>query len=456
MKALRIAFAIWCLFATGYRLRAGNNAYRETKHGDPVNGVQRIHDRATGSCRQCHETHAHGGVANYDAALFAPNDNDLCFLCHSLPGAATVYPGNAAWSQSEHAKSPSVYGPSPRRTPSDANKCINCHDPHGVRDANGVIPAMLGMRDSDLCTGCHNGSRARTDIARDMSKSYRHASRTVSRHTPAENTPAAFAAVPTTNRHVECSDCHNVHILGADPAPPFPPQASNRLAGVSRVSVANGGAGAAPTYRFLAAEDPNPANEYEICFKCHSSYTTQPPGQSNLALLTNPANPSFHPIQAAGKNPRIDPAAFVNGYTADRIITCSDCHTSDDPMLRGPHGSTYQYLLKKPSTSTTLQTTMPQNDICFDCHSYDVYANPKSSDAVQRASRFSGTRGHGYHVGSRDHACFACHETHGSARYPTLIASRAGGMTGYAQTPTGGTCTPSCHNVRTYTITYPR
>src|SRR5206468_8803452 len=110
-----------------------------------------------------------------------------------------------------------------------------------------------------------------------------------------------------------CSDCHNAHDIGASSALPSPPQASNRLAGVSRVEVANGGAGVAPVYRFRRADEPG-ANEYEICFKCHSSFTTQPPGQSNLALLTNPANASYHPIQAPGKNPRIDPRSFAIGY----------------------------------------------------------------------------------------------------------------------------------------------
>jgi predicted CXXCH cytochrome family protein len=293
-------------------------------------------------------------------------------------------------------------------------KCDDCHNPHGVRDRDGVIPSMLAVRQPDVCTGCHDGSRA-ADIRSQLSKSYVHG---------------------TLTRHADCSDCHNVHQVIQDPAPSST-DPSNRLAGVSRVQVVNGGAGVVPAYRLLASDDPGEVKESEVCFKCHSSYVKQPLGQSDLARLTNPANPSFHPIQAAGKNPRIDPRSFVNDFGPDSTVTCSNCHGSDDATVKGPHGSAYRYLLKKS-----------QDDLCFDCHSRDTYI------AGAPGSRFEG---HALHAGAQRVACFACHETHGSVRNAALIATgRFPGITTYTQTPMGGTCTSNCHTLKTYSASYPR
>jgi len=332
-----------------FSAQAKNGAYKATRHA--------------GLCLQCHDQQRHA--------------EDLCLRCHTSFVA-----------QSTHAMA----------------KCEDCHDPHGVRDRDGVIPSLLAGRQTDVCTSCHDGSRA-SDIRSQLSRPYVHG---------------------TLTRHADCSDCHTVH---ADPA--------NRLAGVPRVQVVNGAAGAVPAYRLAAANDPGDVQEFEICFKCHSSYVKQPLGQSDLARLTNPANPSFHPIQAAGKNPRIDPQSFVNGIASDSLVTCSDCHGSDDRVVKGPHGSSYRYLLRKS-----------QDEICFECHARETYGGGAPG------SRFDG---HALHAGIQRIACFTCHESHGSIRNAALIATgRFPGLTTYTQSPMGGTCTSSCHTLRTYSVSYAR
>jgi len=378
------ALIFFCLLPSAFCIYAKNGAYKFTLHGDADKGPQRRTDVPRGSCLQCHDQQADGYRSaiqrKADAGLFAPNDNNLCFACHSIP----------VWTQSAHAQ----------------DKCIDCHDPHGVRDRDGVIEHMLSEREPQVCLRCHDGSRA-ADIRTELTKSYVHGTR---------------------NRQAACSDCHNVHQVIKDPAPSSA-DASNRLAGVSRVQVANGGAGVIPGYRLVAADDPGDPKEFEVCFKCHSSYAKQPFGQPDLARLTNPANASFHPIQAAGRNARISPEAFVNGFGPDSIITCSDCHDQ--------HGSFYRYLLKKS-----------QDDLCFDCHTREVYAGGSTG------SRFNT---HALHVAIAKVQCFACHETHGSPRNAALIATgRMPGMNSYTQTPSGGNCISICHSLQTYTVSYPR
>jgi len=370
---MRRLLAVCCLLPSLVAL-AKNGAYKATAHGDPDKGVQRRADVPRGSCLQCHDQQADDYRSpmqrKADAGLFAANDDNLCFVCH----AAT----SQTWPRSSHAQA----------------RCADCHDPHGVRDRDGVVPMLLADREPAVCVRCHDGSRA-ADVRTQLLAPVVHGAR---------------------GRQPLCSDCHDVHMAG----------------GVSRVQVVNGAAGATPVYRLLAANEPGEAKDYEVCFKCHSSYAKQPFGQPDLARLTNPANASSHPIQAAGRNLRIRPAAFVDGMSADMLVTCASCHGNT-------HGSSYRHLLVKD-----------RDDVCFDCHTRAVYAE---SDSMH-ASRFDG---HVAHAGIHKLECVACHDPHGSVRNAALIATgRFPGINSYMQTPAGGTCTSSCHGLQTYVASYPR
>jgi hypothetical protein len=231
--------------------------------------------------------------------------------------------------------------------------------------------------------------------------------------------------------------------------------------GVSRVSVLNGAAGTPPSFTFLAGADTltGPVTEYQLCFKCHSSWTTQPTGQTDLALALNPANPSYHPVEAAGVDAGIWPTSFTPGWTASSLTACGDCHGSDQGT-RAPHGSIYRYILRAPYTAATTPRTMTSNELCFQCHAYDVYGNPGSPVTLRQASRFNqpgAAMGHAEHVGSQQVSCYACHVTHGSgSRTHLMVTGRAPGITIWTETPTGGSCTPTCHGNMGYTVNYAR
>jgi predicted CXXCH cytochrome family protein len=437
--------------------------YRQTKHGDPVNGVQRLTDESPGECSQCHDEHAsRQGAATsgpWPYLLFASDDNALCYTCHNISGSLSIYQGSVPYGNSSHGLSSTMVWPGPTppgRSSSDAGKCVNCHDAHGASDASGQIPAMTFAREEALCNACHNGSVARADVASEFRKLYRHPIELTGRHSEAEGAdPAKFAAAPVNNRHSECADCHNSHVAQPDSLPPAPPSASNRLLGVSRIRVLNGPAGARPAYTYSGPGDLVSPNEYELCFKCHSSWTTLPLGLPDLAVLFNPANPSFHPVEAAGKN-NIHPGAFANGWDSMRMAACTDCHSSDDGV-RGAHGSSYEHILKK-SYPVVTGSPSSSTDLCFDCHNYSVYGDPNASGTVQAESRFNmpKTSGHAFHAGSGVR-CYACHESHGSATLPALIfTGRNPGVVSYSQSSSGGTCLPTCHSAATYTVNYAR
>lgn len=410
-------------------------------------------------CSTCHQVH---DSVSADGHLLRKSDPvSLCTECHTLantttpaqhlsPSASTAWPGGQYGSLY-----PAMAPDSPER-----GSCKVCHQIHGWPDPNNPTnnyPSLLVEREENLCFTCHDGSPSAKNIRAVFNQAYSHPATLYSgRHDPAEaGKPASYGQA---NRHAECTDCHNPHVLTVDASAPTAPAASAAQQGVPRVGVTNVNT-TTVNYAYRGPKDPTPAKEYEICFTCHSSWTTQPAGQSNLAAEFNTQNPSFHPVEAAGKNLNINANSFVNGWNGSKLTFCSDCHSSDTGV-RGPHGSQFRYLLKKAYTASPAQRTMSSAEICFDCHNYDTYANNNASTTVKGYSRFNPPNegnGHTYHVGSRRYPCYTCHETHGSTTQPNLIVTgRSPGLNSYTRTANGGSCAPSCHGSQSYTVNYLR
>ncbi len=415
-------------------------------------------DKPTGSvrCSTCHATHY--AAADNGSLLRMTNSTALCQSCHLLASTAASHlnanDNNTLWPGGQYG---SLF---PQTTNVlDRGCCGNCHQAHGWPDgtnSTSKYTSLLVEREENLCFTCHDGSPLAKDLKTNFTKTYRHPTTDYSgRHSPTEDgNPASYGVA---NRHAECVDCHNPHQLVTQAGAPIAPAASSRLAGVSRVSVANGAAGTVPVYTFHNALDATPAKEYELCFVCHSSWTTQPTGQSDLGVELNTNNLSYHPVEGAGKNPNINLNAFVNGHTPTETIYCTDCHTSDDTTIRGPHASTNRYILKIPYTASSASRTMSSAENCFDCHRFDTYANNNASDAVKNYSRFGAQDGHGKHVGEQQRPCYACHETHGQPTQTALIVTgRNPGINSYTPTASGGSCSPTCHDPQSYTVSYPR
>ncbi|MFN8586571.1 MAG: cytochrome c3 family protein [Candidatus Eisenbacteria bacterium] len=422
----------------------------------------------TTECERCHTAHGGSQVTVYPNALVGPDDNSLCQGCHNVPWQGGSYATNPLYLGTSHGSRTSMIWPGPTppaRIEADAaTKCLNCHDPHGWTDALGAIPSLLLQREEATCLACHDGSPATINVRTDLLKAYRHpVTDYTGRHTgPKESLPADFATTPVAKRHSECADCHNAHVSRGDGVAPSGTAMSKQNLGVSRVAVVNGLAGSRPLYQFVAGSDTltTPNAEYQLCFKCHSTWTTQPTGQTDFATVLNPANPSFHPVESVGRNTNIRSGSFVIGWSATSITRCGSCHGSDFGTVDGPHGSSYQYLLKKPYTASAARRTMSSTEICFTCHDWNVYANNSSSNTVKAYSRFNPSaesNGHTYHVSSQRVSCYSCHITHGSTSKSFLIVTgRNPGINTFTQTTNGGTCAPTCHGSESYTVNYAR
>lgn len=190
----------------------------------------------------------------------------------------------------------------------------------------------------------------------------------------------------TTNRHVECGDCHNLHATKQGAHTPanqwYPSSPSSTTNNVS--NAIKNVTGEEPTWPAIWTAPTtftslsSSTKEYQICFKCHSykglqdadgvSPYTSMSGQllTDQAMEFNPNNKSAHPvvvtannqtgsyIRSGGSRKGITSAQILSPWQANignQTMYCSDCHGSDnensgDP--KGPHGSSSKYMLKGP------------------------------------------------------------------------------------------------------------
>lgn len=382
-----------------------------------------------------------------------------------------------------------------------SDACASCHRGHTGSAVN-LLPHRGSQ--SGLCLSCHDGTGGPnvgavfTDPAIPANNPadrsyYGHDVLAASSHTSSISNE--FGGV--LNRHSECGDCHNPHRAGGPAATASAAgwTSSGSLAGISGVSVVNGAAGTAPAYTFLDGVTTPITLEYQLCFKCHSGFTVLPsnvgftPSRYELdkGIEFNPANPSYHPIEAAGKNQTAAMAASLAGpspykrwtFTTTSTIRCVNCHANDGSS--GPdlaaHRSPNRGILTANYRDRVLKASgepyaAADFALCYLCHTEAPFAaNGESSTATN----FRFHNKHVFDIGGdgttstdidtpgagRGRAiCAECHYRIHSAIYsvggqtitggrlvnfaPNVTANN--GVLSWVQGATsGGTCTLICH-----------
>lgn len=331
-------------------------------------------------CTTCHDPH------NDQWGKFMVMDNQesaLCRVCHRYDNFA----------QTSHAQSTSKWNgtganPWPHTDYKDvrANACLNCHTSH---HAGGRKELLTSAKEEDTCFACHNGSVAQANLQAVFNQPYHHpVERQQGVHEDGEN-------ALMQGDHVECADCHNPH--RARVAPAEAPNVKGVLEGVSGVD-ANG------------AAIPESAYEYQICFKCHGSDNSPAPlgvitrqvASVNALKQFSPASPSFHPVEAPGKNANV-PSLIAPLSTAS-MIYCSDCHNSDNPQpgTAGPHGSSQEFMLAAAyRTGDNVTESDTAYALCYRCHS-------RSSILANQSFTL-----HSRHIVDQKTPCSVCHTAHG-------------------------------------------
>jgi predicted CXXCH cytochrome family protein len=412
------------------------------------------------------------------------------------PGQRSGVPGDAGASAVRLAKlfaqassSGSVHSPVYDLA---GDTCAACHRAHSAPGRMLTASATeLG-----LCGSCHNGTDL-PDIA------------------------AAFSSVPDNDESTRtyysheaadlCTQCHNPHdinsVPGSESAAGWTP--SGRTYSASGASVANGAGG--PSYQLVARV----ALEYQLCFKCHSganpnlpSNAGQPPSRQLLdkGIEFDPANLSFHPIEAAGTN---QTTALANSlaqtgtspyklwaWETTSTIRCVNCHAdarvaqaaldAQQPLLASAdlpaHASPERGILLASYQDRTLNGPVEPYQaadfaLCYLCHAEAPFV-----DTTGEARSDTNYRYHGIHLsnaatmldrgfpgtdidtpgyGSGFAICAECHFRIHSSAFPAEgntpglrlvnfapnVTAPTGATLGWtARTDTTpGTCTLKCH-----------
>jgi predicted CXXCH cytochrome family protein len=400
-----------------------------------------------------------------------------------------------------------------------ADQCAFCHSSHAAQGSSALTVSALPQ--STLCFQCHDsaGTGATSKVQAQFvdpsvpanspstGSYYRHdALASGSGHTLA--TENEFGGV--SNRHSECSDCHNPHDAAAAASVETPNgwTAPGQLTGISGIAVANGGANSAPNYAFLDGATGKVTLEYQLCLKCHSGSTVllskDPLHPSwwaeDKGIEFNPANGSFHPIEAPGKNATTAMANSLAGtspyklwtFTTDSTIRCVNCHgdsrkfdTTSPPAAGSdlsPHADQYRGILIQNYRDRSLKLfTEPYQSsdfaLCYVCHAEAPFSDASGSPRTDTNYRY-----HGFHLtsirnfgningdidtagaGRGDAICSECHfRSHSTAfagdfRTSPQSGTDAGlvnfapdvtpynGVIEWIRTgPSSGTCTLTCH-----------
>jgi predicted CXXCH cytochrome family protein len=390
-------------------------------------------------CTTCHDPH-NNELGNF--LRVSDKYSAICITCHDMSG----------WRDCAHAVSPKRTPPrsvDPReRLPYGTvrdNGCTSCHKIHSATHPQRLLRFH---RDSDNCLNCHNGRISDFNIAADIRKRSAHNGHlTRGTHDPAED---PF----TMRRHVECVDCHNPHAARHDPTG-IVQGTQGRIAGGPLREVRG---------VTLSGREAEPARfEYEVCFKCHSDSvrrqrltTTRQITQTNTRLEFQPSNPSFHPVAGARRNP--DVVSLIAPLRVGSMITCTDCHNSDNARsaggsgANGPHGSLFEPLLVR-NYETTDFTSESANAyaLCYGCHRRESILGDESFPLHRR------------HIVELRTPCSVCHDAHGiyrgqgNATNHTALINFDRAVVSPAMTPAGsrlefvdtgrlaGSCTLVCH-----------
>jgi predicted CXXCH cytochrome family protein len=406
-------------------------------------------------CTSCHDPHD-----NTNGKFLSKSNtaSALCQTCHV----------KNYWSSSDHRNSTKTWNgagtppwPHTAGTTVAANACENCHRPH---TAGGGKRLLNYAAEESNCFSCHNGNVAAKNIQAEFNKaSVHHVATYLGIHDPTE--PASVGTA-----HVECVDCHNPH-------------AANSTAGS-----APGGSGTTLPGSQLGVRGVNingaevkPATaEYEICFRCHADGAGNTPAprtarviaQNNKRLEFQTANPSFHPIAAAGRSTTV-PSLVTPDWSTTSRVKCTDCHnnnvgpystgtgiTPSGTGVNGPHGSANPLLLERQYTVADNTTeSAAAYALCYKCHS--------------RTSILSNATGsfkeHNKHIVGVKTPCNVCHDPHGISstqgttlsnsrlmNFDTSIVTRSGtqAIRWERVGTTGGRCYLICHGANHNPWTY--
>lgn len=399
-------------------------------------------------CSSCHDPHAENGkFLRVNGGSHAENIKNTCTSCHNKDG----------WSGSAHESNTTAYTDTTvladygGTTTVAKMGCVNCHTPHNGEGQPYLLrkieqnTCFQGAASSPATAKCHNINGAK-DIETQLNKLYGHGFPLLNIDDTHTNLDYAYGNGKTRNPigskgiswndsiHVECMDCHNQHqakpitrTVSTNWYPTTQNSNSNKINGASATDGPLKGASgvkptAWPTTRWTKPTSytslETATYEYEVCFKCHSSYAldndTTPMSTYNTtsdatipftdtAWEFNINNRSGHPVTVSG-NSRTTGSALIDAQMklpwtqaeGTQTMMCSDCHGANNETTdsKGPHGSTIKFMLKGagtywPTNSVGNHYKIGESEsdanrtssglFCQNCHNLDVSRSDKGN-----------------------------------------------------------------------------
>ncbi|HEX6363731.1 MAG TPA: hypothetical protein VFZ93_12285 [Albitalea sp.] len=446
---------------------------------------------------------------------FNESTDIVCIACHDKAGQS--------WALSAHAN-PDVADETfnttaanlrefPANMPVWRAACLSCHDTHTVQgsrrllregtDSTAVPKAGGGPAIEETCYQCHTtlalsaltGVTQVPNIRDDFNLPRRMPIRNTEQQAGTEvhnigtgtgaqrgkdfvESPQQMGKGAPTNRHVECSDCHNPHrvvknrLFNDNPATPAAAGTHNHTTGHTNIAsgVLRGITGVEPVYAGAAfgteptsfdfkRGDGGPGastavgstwvtREYQVCLKCHSNYAYDTPpnlgdsgggtptGVNGMARYTNQAMEFQAPLAHRGQVSTTDSGAFA-GTPPGQTYTVNfrtNNHRSWHPVLDAT-GRTHA--IRRTSTTSWRAPWNATADVgtqtmyCSDCHgsntAVDTVVPSGGEDGAPWGPHGSandfilkGTWNASSGSGATNTLCFKCHN-------PSTYASAGGG-----------------------------
>ena len=365
---------------------------------------------ADGDCLACHDPH---GSASRQMIKF-DTTGELCLSCHT----------EAMHGQWLHE-------------PAKVGDCTACHAPHTADH-----PALLVQERRALCLSCHE-------------QLGEHMAGALTVHEPAradclechDSHGSDHAGLIKNDTVALCTSCHEEQLARAQHAA-FPHSAV-----LDDRACLNCHTPHASSSDALQYDDPVAA-----CMACHSGPAQADPAQaSSDTAKPPPPPPPPHPPPPPPPPPAPHPVPIASDLAQHLPIAhgpvidgqCAACHEV--------HGSDHSRLLIANYTSAFYEP-FSENAyaLCLSCHDQDLLLE----DHTWEATRFrDGERNlHALHVkGEQGRTCRACHNTHASNHKAMVRETSPYGQwmlpINFLPTETGGSCSPGCHKVATYTRT---
>ena len=336
---------------------------------------------------KCLECHDPHG-SDHPSALLADPNRDLCGRCHRDDV------GNG-----EFVHGPVVVG-----------ACVVCHEPHASRE-----PSLLRQNELRTCLTCHEEVDPSAQAGWHVHGALQQGC--VGCHDPhsSDHEYQLRATAPDL-----CLTCHRDQI-----------ERTLEDAKVVHGAVMEEG-GCTTCHEPHKSRLPSLQSDAQpaICLDCHDEQLQTPKGEvlTNMASLLE-RNPDHHgPIREG---------------------SCTACHQAH----AGDH---FRLLTEDYPPEFYAPFSMETFKLCFRCHIPDLVLKENG----RGLTRFrDGTKNlHWVHVNQeKGRTCRACHEVHASKRPAHIREAVPFGSTGWMleinfdQTEGGGSCTPACHQQRTYT-----